>query len=238
MLGKGFLEHLLEQIGQYNQMFFPFSLILPSALALIAVLLVLFRFTRPGSRDNGLMNSFLALLYAIAGLETFYPSFLGEVRVEYISGAVIMWIFSSFFVWDIFHKKTDFRLSPQIDLRVLSLLLMSYGIFIYPLVEWALGFTWPRMVLFGAECPSTIFTIGLLIGSIPQVNKIIYIALSIGAIISGGTFAMLGATFDIAYFASGVCGLLMLIKYRKQMFGQAKVTATISQNHTPGGGNG
>jgi len=41
-------------------------------------------------------------------------------------------------------------------------------------------------------------------------------------IISGGTFSMLGATFDIAYFASGVCGLLMLIKYRREIFGQIK----------------
>ena len=227
MFGKGFLEHLLEQIGQYNQMFFPFSLILPSILALMAILLVLFRFIRPGSRGNGLMNSFLALLYAIAGLETFYPTFLGEVKVEYISGAVIMWIFSSLFVWDIFHQKTDFRLSPRTDLKVLSLLLMSYGIFIYPLVEWALGFTWPRMVFFGAECPSTIFAIGLLIGSIPRVNKAIYIALSIGAIISGGTFSMLGATFDIAYFASGVCGLLMLIRYRREIFGRIEATTAI-----------
>ena len=34
---------------------------------------------------------------------------------------------------------------------------------------------------------------------------------------------MLGATFDIAYFASGVCGLLMLIKYRREIFGRIKV---------------
>ena len=79
-----------------------------------------------------------------------------------------------------------------------------------------------RRVFFGAECPSMIFAIGLLIDSIPQVNKVIYIVLSIGGIISGGTFSMLGATFDIAYFASGVCGLLMLIKYRREIFGRIK----------------
>jgi len=224
LFGEGFLEHLLEQIGQYNQMFFPFSLILPSALALMAILLVLFRFTRPNARSGCLMNLFLALLYAIAGFETFYPTFLGEVTVEYIIGAVIMWVFSLLFVWDAFQRKTAYRLSPRTDLKVLSLLLMSYGIFVYPLVEWMLGFTWPKMVFFGAECPSTIFTIGLLIGSIPRVNKIIYVALSIGAVISGGTFSMLGATFDIAYFASGVCGLLMLIKYRKEVFGRTEDT--------------
>ncbi len=227
MFGEGFLENLLAQIGQYNQALFPFSILVPSALALMAIVLVIFSFARRDARSNALMKLFLALLYMIAGLETLYHVFLAEVIVGYIVGAVIMWVFSLLFVWDVFHKQTAFRLSSRTDLRILSLLLMIYGIFVYPLVEWVLGFTWPEMVFFGAECPSTIFTIGLLIGSIPRVNKVIYTVLSAGAVISGGIFSMLGATFDIPYFASGICALIMLIKYRKEVFGQTRTAVTV-----------
>ena len=47
----------------------------------------------------------------------------------------------------------------------------------------------------------------------------LFALLSIGAIVSDGFFSFLGATFDIAYFASGVVGLLMLTKYRKTEVG-------------------
>ncbi|MHA1207992.1 MAG: DUF6064 family protein [Candidatus Freyarchaeota archaeon] len=215
MFGLNPLDKLLGLIGVYNQRFFPFSIILPVLLATSALVLTYYCFVRPGERSSKVMKIFLGILYGVAGLETFSAFLFGATDISYIVGAVIMWIFSTLFLLDIFWKETEFKLPHPKDLLIISLTLIVWGIFVYPLTEWLLGFTWPGMVFFGAECPSTIFTIGLLVGALPKVNKMLFALLSIGAIVSGGFFSFLGATFDIAYFASGVVGLLMLTKYRK-----------------------
>ena len=74
------------------------------------------------------------------------------------------------------------------------------------------------MVFFGAECPTTISLIGLFIGSIPKVNKPLFILISLNAIITGGSVAMSGATFDYLYAVSGILGLLMMIIYFRDIF--------------------
>ncbi|MHA1274477.1 MAG: DUF6064 family protein [Promethearchaeota archaeon] len=130
-----------------------------------------------------------------------------------------MWIIAALFFTNIFQDKLDFNFSG-IKFKwqkCISLILIFWGLLIYPMIEIMLGFIWPNMVFFGAECPTTIFVIGLLIGSLPRVNKTIYIFLSIGAIISGGMWGFQGAWFDIAYFSSGVIALIILIIYRKKI---------------------
>jgi len=78
-----------------------------------------------------------------------------------------------------------------------------------------------------------IFAIGLLIDSIPWMNKVIYIALSMGDH-RRGRLLHAGAPFDIAYFASGMCGLVMLIKYQRETFGWIK--AALRSNRPKGRG--
>ena len=81
-----------------------------------------------------------------------------------------------------------------------------------------LGFTWPRMVLFGAECPTTIFLIGFLLSTFPRTNKILLIVVSLNAIITGTSVAINGAAFDYLYALAGVLGIIMMTKYFHVLF--------------------
>mgnify|MGYP000120724792 CR=1 FL=1 len=213
------IKDLLNFIGQFNEKFFPWSIIIPGILIGIAFNFVWLVYAHPSKTVNVALKSFIGIVYVIAGLETYSITLFVSIEVFYLAGAIIMWVVAVLFFMDIFLGKTDFNFSQMIskDVKIISLLLILWGTLIYPVVECLLGFTWPGMVFFGAECPTTIFVIGLLIGSIPKTNKIIYVFLCIGAVFSGGVFGFQGAWFDIAYFASGIIGLIMFLKYWKKM---------------------
>ena len=82
----------------------------------------------------------------------------------------------------------------------------------------SLGFTYPRIIFFGAECPTTISLIGILIGSIPKVNKLLFILISVSAIFIGFSVAINGATFDYLLGLAGVLGILMLTIHFNDIF--------------------
>ncbi|WP_416385306.1 DUF6064 family protein [Sinorhizobium meliloti] len=58
-----------------------------------------------------------------------------------------------------------FRLAPSDDVRtVAGLALAAYAISIYQVIGWLFGHVYPAVPLFGiAPCPTTIFTIGILL---------------------------------------------------------------------------
>ena len=122
---------------------------------------------------------------------------------------------------DIYWNKTIFTIKIRtLEYRIVRMLgygLMVTGMLLYPLVEISLGMIWPNMVLFGAECPTTIFLIGLLISATPQTNKLFIAILAVNAIYTGGSFALMGFPVDFLYAFSGIIGLIVIITYWKQI---------------------
>lgn len=58
--------------------------------------------------------------------------------------------------------------------------------FLYPLTEWAFGHTYPNIPLFGvALCPTIIFSLALLCGAIPKIDKKVFILLLFPALVYG-----------------------------------------------------
>ena len=136
---------------------------------------------------------------------------------EAIIGAVALWSVSVFLILDIIFKWTEIKLSKKMPLKIISLFFIFAGIFLYPLLEITFGFTYPKMVFFGAECPTTISLIGIFIGSIPKVNKPLFILISLNAIFVGFSVALNGATFDYFYGLAGISGILMMTIYFKKI---------------------
>ena len=85
--------------------------------------------------------------------------------------------------------------------------------FAYPIIEIYTGMTWPGMVLFGAGCPANTFVIGLLIGCLPDTNKLIFAIIATIAVIMGSHCAWNGISADWTFFISGVVGWALLTKY-------------------------
>ena len=222
MVSKEDVERTLQGISDLNTEMGAWAIIIPLVFVVLVISLLLYCYWKPGKKSSRALIGSLAVIYVYSGFTIL--SGINEMGAASAwVGAVALWAVAFFLVLDMIFYWTEIRLPERLDLKVISITLMATGIFIYPLLEIALGFTWPRMVLFGAECPTTIFLIGLFIGSIPKVNKPLIVIASLNALAVGLSFALNGAPFDFLYAAAGVIGILMIIKDFRIIFRKSPV---------------
>jgi len=217
MFDKEMTEQILKGIVWLNERMGIWSFILPVVFAAGVLYFLIRAYRNPSVKNSRLLLAAYALVYVFGGWTIFIgKDFMGTGAA--VGGAVGLWSVSFFLVLDIFFKWTEVKISENKFLRFTSWFFIFAGIFLYPVLEIALGFTYPRMVFFGAECPTTISLIGLLIGSIPKVNKPLFVLISINAVATGGSVALSGATFDYLYAVSGIFGIITMIVYFKDIF--------------------
>ncbi|GEM_PF-6737335 len=217
MFNRKMVEDTLKGIVWLNERMGTWSLILPLIFAIVVVLLLISCYRKPGRKNSRLLLGFYALIYIFSGFTIFIgKDFMGPSQA--LTGAIALWVVAALLIADVIFGWTEVRLSERLLLKVISLFFVVAGIFLYPLLEMALGFKYPRIVFLGAECPTTISLIGIFIGSIPKVNKPLFILVSFNAVITGLSFAVNGAPFDYLYAASGLFGLIMMTIYFKPIF--------------------
>jgi len=192
------------------------AFIIPVIFA-IAVLYQLYRcYNKPSAKNSRILVGIYAVIYLFSGYSIYIgKDFMGQ---NALIGGIALWVVSLFLILDTIFNWTKIKLSENNGLKYISWFFIFAGIFLYPLVEITTGFTFPKMVFFGAECPTTITLIGVFIGSIPKVNKPLFILISLNAIFTGISVAIYGATFDYLYALAGVFGILLMIIYFKDTF--------------------
>jgi hypothetical protein len=82
--------------------------------------------------------------------------------------------------------------------RVVGHALIAYALLVYPLLSLLLGRQFPGLPTFGLPCPTTIFTIGMLVLPI------------VWAFIGGQAASTLGVYEDIALLAAGLAGVWLV----------------------------
>jgi hypothetical protein len=199
----------------FNTKFFPYSWIIPAILFIMAIVLMGYCFRNPGKKSSAQFKLFLTLVYLLSGMSVW----LGMQHTDMnsaISGAVVLMFYGILLLLDaIWWKRIIFRIPERIDLKISMILLILLGLF-YPVIELLCGYSWPRMVLFGSECPTTTFMLGLLIGSLPKTNKWILGLFATNAILVGGYVGFNGFIVDaLTYFPAGVIGWIMMIRHWK-----------------------
>ena len=217
MFNKQMVEETLKGIVWLNERMGIWALITPAVFAAAVMLLLFICYKNPGKKTSRSLLAAYTLIYIFSGFTIFVgKDFMGLANA--LIGSIALWIVAALLLADIIFGWTEIRLSEKTLLRVTSIFFILAGIFFYPLLEMALGFKFPRMVFIGAECPTTISLIGIFIGSIPKVNKPLFILVSLNAVFTGGSVALNGAPFDYLYAASGVFGILMMAIYFKDIF--------------------
>lgn len=217
MFNEKHVDAILKSVVILNQSLGIWAVMIPIALAVIVLVLLINAYRQPGRQSTRWVLASLAGVYVYSG----FTILLGSAAMGgsfAMIGAVALWLVALLLVLDVIVGWTEVRMSQRLDIRIASITLMVSGIVLYPILEMLLGFRWPRMVLFGAECPTTIFLIGLLIGCIPKVNKLLYVLVSLNAMATGFSVATHGAPFDFMYAAAGLTGAVMMLIYAKSIF--------------------
>jgi hypothetical protein len=194
------------RVATYNKTTWPVQ-----GLALIAAAYLTYRvFARQGAKTDLWMKAFLAFSFAWDGI-VFFLVFLRN-PVSMITGVPLFIIVAALFIVDIFTKRICFRLPAGKWMRGLTIAWILLAL-LYPLLGWPLGHTWPKVLLPLFPCPLTVFSIALVAAAVPQANKKILIALLPWALLGlPKCFGALDCYEDCILFASGVYGLIVLIK--------------------------
>jgi hypothetical protein len=127
-------------------------------------------------------------------------------------GAPLFIIVSVLFTVDIWTKKTHFRPPEAMWKRGLTVLWIVL-VFLQPALGWPLGHIYPKVLLPMFPCPLTVFAIALVAAAAPQADKKAFILLLPWALMAlPKCFGALGCYEDCILFASGVYGLVELIR--------------------------
>jgi hypothetical protein len=197
-------EVFFNNVSTYNVSIFPMQII----TLVVAVMLTYLLFVRPSTTVNKLIKIYLSFTFVWFAL--MFP-FEGVLKI--IFGLLHIAIAILFFI-DIFTVKIEFKFPETSGKRYFILFLIFSAFALYPLIEYMSGHLYPKILLFGvAPCPTTIFSLALLMGAVPKVGKIIFILLIFPAIFSGLSVPiMLGVWADLLLLFTGVYGLITLVK--------------------------
>ena len=184
---------------QYNTALWP-----AQVFAYAAVFLCLFLLLRRGRMSDPGILVVLAAMWAINGIG-YHGLFFSAINPAaflfaafFVAEAVLFAVFAG--------RGTEVDFALRRDGRTAAgLLLIIFAILVYPLWGMAAGHRYPAMPMIGiAPCPTTIFTIGiLLLGRWAVVRWLLVIPLAWSAI-GGSAAIMLGVPQDFGLFAAGM----------------------------------
>lgn len=145
---------------QYNDAVFPFHILL-LALALSATLMAI----RPFPKSDKLINLILVFFWLWMGV-IYHIGFFTRINpVAY--GFGISFIIQALLItyFGVVRNRIQFDCKRDVY-GIAGLVMITYSLFIYPLLGIAGGHTYPVAPTFGLPCPTTIFTFGIFLLSI------------------------------------------------------------------------
>jgi len=153
--------------ARYNTSLWPIQLVL---LALAVACLVVVAVPARGPRAIAWM---LALLWAWMGVAYHFAFFAAINPAAWAFGALSL-VGAAVFGWQAVRGTLAFRWQRGWR-SVAGAALVAYALVGYPALGWLLGARYPEMPTFGLPCPTTIFTLGILLFAVRPVPRVVFV---------------------------------------------------------------
>lgn len=213
----------LDVFARYNQAVWPAQVVLV-ALAVMAVFLAV----RPTPGSGRAVTAVLAFFWAWMGI-VYHGLFFARINpAAYLFGLLFVAQGALLAIVAV-RRAPAFR--PRADAAgIAGAALVAYALAGYPILGYVLGHRYPAAPTFGLPCPTTIFTIGLLLWTVPRVPWWLLAIPAAWAVVGTSAAASLGMTEDYGLLVAGVVGMgFVLLRHRPRRVGyDASLTATSS----------
>jgi hypothetical protein len=219
-------EEFWTRVGVYNETMWPVAI----AMTVAAAFLTFRVFLRPGARTDVWLKAFLSFAFAWNGI----AFFLAYVKnpISTFAGVPLFVMVSLLFAVDILAKKTHFRPPEAMWKKGLTVFWIAL-VFLHPAIGWPLGHLYPKTLLPMFPCPLTTFAIALVAAAAPNVDKKVFILLLPWALMAlPKCFGALDCYEDCILFASGVYGLVELIRNWKPRRAEAREEPRVQREAT------
>ena len=149
-------RQFLNVFRQYNISVWPAQIVL-NILAIVAIILIYskFRFS-----DKSI-TIILCILWAWTGVAYHYMHFSKINPASKLFGTLVLIQAFLFFFYGAIQNKIVFSVNADLK-TIIGIGLILYALLIYPALGRVFGHKYPYSPTFGAPCPTTIFTIGML----------------------------------------------------------------------------
>ena len=158
-------DEFFAVFARYNEAVWPAQAVL-TGLAVVAALLA----WRPSRTRDRVISGILAALWAWMGIVYHYWFFraINPAAVLFAAAFVVQAVL--FAAFGVIGGRLRFRVNARASGLTAGILIV-YALVVYPLVGQAAGHVYPAVPTFGLPCPTTIFTLGMLIAALPGVPK-------------------------------------------------------------------
>jgi hypothetical protein len=201
-------EQFFAVFARYNETVWPMPIALNSAALLsIALLLV------PGAWPSFVITLILALLWAWMAIAYHIAFFTSINPAAWLLGMGFL-LGSLAFAWHgIARPDLNFRFVRGVR-GISGAALIVFALVLYPVIGYFLGHRYPAAPTFGLPCPTTIFTLGLLLFAASPLPKAVLLVPLLWAAVGALAAFQLGVYEDLALIIAGVVTIVVMLVQR------------------------
>lgn len=194
--------------AKYNIAIWPAQLVLVGAAA-GAVAAV----RRPNTVRIRVMLGVLSALWLWMAI-VYHGIFFRPINPAAMAFAALFVVESGLLAFAALRPSFDIRPRPNIA-GVVGWTLIAFALIIYPLIGYFAGHRYPAMPTFGLPCPTTIFTLGVLLWSTPMRVSLLIVPL-LWALIGFSAALQLGVYQDTGLLIAAAATVTVLMKARRR----------------------
>jgi len=200
------VDQFFDVFAQYNAGVWPAQLVL-NALAVLVVALVV-----QGQPSCGRwISATLALLWGWMAVAYHFVYFTSITPAAWAFGAVSL-LGGLWFAWvGVVEQRLCFALERGAQAWAAGMLVV-FALVIYPLSGYMLAHRYPAAPTFGLPCPTTIFTIGILLFAKPPLLRSVFIVPVLWAIVGSSAAFALDVHQDLGLLVAGVIAIVALAR--------------------------
>jgi Family of unknown function (DUF6064) len=193
-------DQFLGVFGAYNRMLWPLALAL-WVVSFVAIV-ILVRAHHPPHRW---LSGLLAGHWAWSGLAYHLAFFTAINPAAWLFGVLFL-VQAALFIWSgVAKSQLQFSMGRS-AWRLTGMACLAYAL-VYPLLNFAGGYEFPRVPTFGVPCPSTIMTAGFLVMATGPVGRLVVIPV-VWRLVGGSAAFLLGVRTDLALIPAGAAMVL------------------------------
>ncbi len=211
------IDQFLGVFEEYNLSVWPVQILL-----MLFALVALFVAYRPRPSSTKLVFVILGFFWLWMGIAYHIMFFAAINPAANVFGAffILQGALFMFAAWG----KTSPGFRCSVDVYGLAgALLVLYALVIYPILGFLQGRVYMQSPTFGAPCPTTIFTFGLLLWAAGKVPAYLLIVPFLWSLLGPSAALSLGITEDLGLFITGIGGTALILTRNRKLAHQPTV---------------
>jgi uncharacterized protein DUF6064 len=212
------IDQFLGVFQQYNTRVFPAQWIL-LFLAVFAVVTAI----NGGSQGSRAVSGVLALLWIWMGV-VYHWAFFRSINPMAPIFAALFIVEGLLIVWfGVVRSRLAFELTGNAP-SIIGMLLIVYALLAYPTLGYLLGHQYPAAPTFGVPCPTTIFTLGMMLLCRPPRSRVLLVIPVAWAVVGAVAAMQLGMREDLGLVVAAIVATVIA-------FGKRAPTPRSSKSH-------